>query len=66
VPANPTDEGGIIAVSVEDVPLAATSPVVDALAEADIELGAVVICSSISGGTDVFVSATAPVPASCQ
>jgi hypothetical protein len=53
--ANATDDGGTIAVSVEDVtPLAAISLAVDVVAGDDIEL---VICSS------TFAS---PVAASCQ
>lgn len=64
--ANLTNEGGIIAVSVEDVILlASTSPVDNVLAGDDTELGAVAI-STCAGRTDVFVSATAPVVESCQ
>jgi hypothetical protein len=64
--ANPANEGGIIAVSVEDVtPLAATSPAANVLAGDDIELETVAI-STCAGRPDVFVSATAPVVESCQ
>lgn len=61
--ANPTDEGEIIAVSVEDViSLAATSPAVNVLPGDDTDPGV----STFSGRADVFVSATAPVVVSCQ
>jgi hypothetical protein len=61
--ANPTDKGGIIAVSVEDaISLAAASPVVNVLAGDNTEMGV----STFSGRPDVFVSATTPVVVSCQ